>query len=391
MTDKNLVYQTAFGLVFKATKNTFPFENKKEFLSFKKYYDQEKSKILPLVKNDEDFFIFLENFLSELKNSHTKLGFYPGKIFFKPSGYRTVLIEKRFFLNKKNKIIGEILAIDGQEPKKALALALKNISGPTKQYAIQKGLNFLLADKGRKPLQIKLKMNNKNIWRKLERQKIIYQPYKKNIETKIFSNNIGYWKIRSWENKQISDEDIETTLRYFSNNKIRALIIDLRGNLGGNSNIAKTLASHFFNKQVLFSITKRRKAKSNFILRTSYSYVRPQKPYLELPIVLLIDTLGFSSNEYFIAGMKDNKRAILLGETTGGGSGNPIKLIFPFKKSFFELFISTWLYFRPNGQPLEGRGIKPHIIIKPRIKDLLAQNDAVLRRARAEAKRLIKR
>jgi C-terminal processing protease CtpA/Prc len=119
--------------------------------------------------------------------------------------------------------------------------------------------------------------------------------------------------------------------------------------------------------------------------------VKPQKPYLELPIVLLIDTSCFSSNEYFIAGMKDNKRAILLGETTGGGSGNPIKLIFPFKKSFFELFISTWLYFRPNGQPLEGRGIKPHIIIKPRIKDLLAQNDAVLRRARAEAKRLIKR
>jgi len=83
--------------------------------------------------------------------------------------------------------------------------------------------------------------------------------------------------------------------------------------------------------------------------------------------------------------MKDNKRALIIGETTGGGSGNPKKIEFPFKGSSFEILVSTWIYYRPNKKQLEGEGIKPHIVIKPTLEDIKNKKDRVLERAMIEA------
>ena len=79
--------------------------------------------------------------------------------------------------------------------------------------------------------------------------------------------------------------------------------------------------------------------------------------------------------------MKDNNRAILIGETTGGGSGNPKKCDILFKYSNFPLFVSTWNYYRPNGELLEGNGIKPDIIVKPTLEGLRNNKDEVLEKA----------
>ena len=171
---------------------------------------------------------------------------------------------------------------------------------------------------------------------------------------------------------------IDKKIDYFIKDKIKALIIDVRGNGGGNSNIAKHLVSHLFNKKVLFSIAKYRTSSKSFKLRTSFNYIEPIKPYLNVPIILLVDVACFSSNEYFIGGLKDNKRAYLIGETTGGGSGNPKKFVIPYKNSEFELFVSTWKYYRPNKILLEGKGIKPHLIVRPKLQDLITKRDRVL-------------
>jgi C-terminal processing protease CtpA/Prc len=371
--------QLTFKEIFRNIKETFPFESKKEFLKFKSLYEKYYSEIKNLPENDRDFFSHIEQFLASLKNSHTKLGNYPGKMFFKPKGYSVLFLNKRFYLRRGTKIIGEILNINDEEPIEILNFIIRRISSSTKQYLIYRALMFLLADRDGKPVRIKVKnFDGETRVIHLRREKIIYKLFKKIVETKLLSKQLGYIKISAWNGEE-TQSLLDKKIDYFIKNKIKALIIDVRGNDGGNSNIAKHLASHLFNKKVLFSITKFRISKRDFRLKRSLNNVESTKPYLNVPIILLIDAACFSSNEYFISGLKDNnKRAYLIGETTGGGSGNPKKFVIPYKESSFELLISTWQYYRPNKAPLEGKGIKPHLVVRPILKDFIIRHDRVL-------------
>jgi len=376
-------YQKSFQLVFEVIKKIFPFQSKREFLKFQKQYEQYYKNLENLNQDDKFFFQYLQEFLMLLKNSHTRLGSYPTKKFFKPNNYNIILLGQKFYLKRKNKIIGEVLLIDNLKPQQVLTEWSKRM--PRFQ-----AMFFLLTSYEKKPVSIKLKTKQGVKQIILKRDKIKPSPPDKIIQSKIFKNKIGYLKIRSWSGdstKMLLDKEIKRFLK----NRVRVLIIDVRDNEGGDASIAQHLASHFFNKKVLFSIIKRRISESDFKLKNFYSYVEPRKPYFDNPIILLINNACFSSNEYFIAGLKDNKRALLIGEKTRGGSGNPKKFIIPYKNSYFELFVSTWIYYRPNRKILEGKGIRPHITIRFTLKGLLKNKDEILIKALEEARKMIKK
>jgi len=370
--------QRALKEIFRNIKGFFPFESKREFLRFRNLCQKYYSEVKNLPENNRYFFLSIEQFLASLKNSHTKLGNYPGKTFFKPKGYSVLFLNKRFYLQKGGNIIAEILDIDGKKPEEILKFNIKRMSSSTRQYSIYRALLFLLADQDGKPVHIKVrKLNGKMGTIRLRREKSVSEPLKKLVETRLLSKQLGYIKILAWGGEE-AQSLLDKKIDYFIKNKINALIIDVRGNGGGNSNIAKHLASHLFNKKVLFSITKYRISKRNFRLKRSFNNVEPIKPHLNVPIILLVDEACFSSNEYFVSGLKDNKRAYLIGETTGGGSGNPKKFIIPYRENLFELWVSTWKYYRPNKMLLEGKGIKPHLIVRPVLQDFIKRHDRVL-------------
>jgi len=371
------IYQKTFNLIFNKIKNVFPFLSKKDFLDFKNKYLLFYNK-LDRFRSDEDFFIHLEKFFNSLKNSHTKLVNYPGKVFFKPKGYSVIKCEDKFLL-KKEAIVGEILLIDGQSPHKILNKYKRRVAASTIQYKEQQALKFLLVSKDKSYVKIRLKADGKKRDLNLKRSLIKFVSWKEIIKAKILKDGIGYLKIITWIDREQNKKLIDEKLKYFSDKKIKSLIIDVRDNAGGNSDMAKYLASHFFDKKVLFSITKIRKNKKSFLLKTQYAYVEPNKTHFSLPIILLINSNCLSSNEYFIAGLKDNKRAFLIGEKTGGGSGNPKFFEIPFKDSSLRISISTWQYFRANKKRLEGCGVWPHLVVKETCEDLEKGDDGVLK------------
>lgn len=370
----------AFKKIFIITKKTFPFLSIREFEIFHKAFKKYSRNLDNLPTDDRGFFLFVEQFLASLNNSHTKLGSYPGKRFFRPRKYSAVLMGKNFYLRgSAGNLLGEILSIDDKRPLDVLNFHISRISGSTKQYSNYRALMFLLTSHEEVPIVLKIKKMNgeiKSIC--LAREVIVYKPFKKIVETEIIDKNIGYLKIKAWSGGDDTKKILDKKINYFIKNKIRSLIIDLRGNEGGNSSIAKHLAGHFFDKKVVFSIIKERISKSDFKLKKRLAYVESSQPYVDLPIILLIDESCLSSNEYFIAGMKDNKRAYLIGKTTGGGSGNPKKFVIPYGDKSFELLVSTWMYFRPNGQQLEGNGIKPNLFMKESVQDFGGKRDKVL-------------
>lgn len=372
-------FEESFKSVVKIVEQTFPFQFKKEldsFLKLAKNWGQRLNNI----QSDADFFLFLEKFLASFKNSHTKLGNYPTKNFFKPLGYVVEYDDKHFFLFKNEKLIGKILTIDANKPDKILKYHLSRIAGSTKQYRLRQALQFILTSSRAESAKVVLIKNNKKFELILLRQLTV--PVKQSrVVAKIINQKIGYLKIPNWNQQEITGQLIDKKLAWFNRKQIKVLIIDVRGNYGGDSRLAKGLAGHFFNRPVSFGIVKQRLKSDSLRLKKNQLTVEPQLPYYPWPIILLTDAGCFSSNEYFIAGLKDNERAFMIGETTGGGSGNPKKFIIPFKDASFELWVSTWRYFRPCGLALEGKGIKPNLIIKSTFTDIRSRKDVVLKAA----------
>lgn len=168
-------------------------------------------------------------------------------------------------------------------------------AGSTKQYLEKQAAKNILINKEKKPFHLKLKINNKIIDKEIGCCYFVYSIPEEKIAIKNFGNKIKCIKIPAWEGN-ISEDILEEKAKYLAEKKIKALIIDVRGNSGGNSNIAKSFVSHFFNNKTLFSITKKRISKNNFELEENQAFVIPKKPFLDIPVIVLIDALCFSSN-----------------------------------------------------------------------------------------------
>jgi carboxyl-terminal processing protease len=81
---------------------------------------------------------------------------------------------------------------------------------------------------------------------------------------------------------------------------------------------------------------------------------------------------------------KDTGRAVLIGETTQGSSGNPYRANLG---NGMSIAIGAVRYRFPDGTPFEGVGIAPDVPIDRTAADIASNRDVVLRRAQELAVR----
>lgn len=163
------------------------------------------------------------------------------------------------------------------------------------------------------------------------------------------------------------------------NSKIRAvleslhdapgLIIDLRGNGGGDDSVALQMSNQLFDKPTQLMITRLRKGDSN------YYRARPVKnPYLG-PLVILVNEESGSASEQFSAGMQEVGRAYVVGKKTKGSDMDA---------DLAKLPNGAWLLYAagqprtPKGVVIEGRGVIPNLDVSLTRAELLKGNDAQL-------------
>jgi carboxyl-terminal processing protease len=102
---------------------------------------------------------------------------------------------------------------------------------------------------------------------------------------------------------------------------------------------------------------------------------QPPKEHFSGSLILLVDSGCLSACEDFTMPFKVNHRAQLVGETTGGSSGQPLQLdvgqgmmvIIGAKRESF-----------PDGSQFEGVGIQPDIEVRPSVNDLRSGKDTAL-------------
>jgi len=160
-----------------------------------------------------------------------------------------------------------------------------------------------------------------------------------------------------------------------------AMILDLRGNLGGVAGMAMGLAGHFLDQPV--SLGEMRTRQSNLQLR-----VNPRRsnragervqPFAG-PVAILQDALSMSTSEIFAQALQVLGRARVFGETSAGAA-LPSRLERLPNDDVLQFAFADFV--DPEGTRLEGRGVIPDQTVPLLRADLLAGRDAPVEAALA--------
>ncbi|UCH94722.1 MAG: S41 family peptidase [Candidatus Aminicenantes bacterium] len=121
---------------------------------------------------------------------------------------------------------------------------------------------------------------------------------------------IGYINIRTFGNTT-AGEFKENIRRLITGNKIKALILDLRGNAGGSLYAAVDVADFFLAKGTPIVSLKGRAFNQQFTARKDGQYE-------DLPVVVLINRGSASASEIVASALQDNQRAVIIGSRSWG-------------------------------------------------------------------------
>lgn len=191
-------------------------------------------------------------------------------------------------------------------------------------------------------------------------------------EVKILDGNIGYLNLVSFRNPKYAGKTAEAAMAFLGN--ADAIIIDLRENGGGFSTMVQLLASYFFDGEPIQMGDSYSRATGKHTQDWTLPYVNGKR-MPEIPLYILTSKNSFSAAEGFSYFMKNRKRAVLIGETTGGAA-QPIERVAVSERFYL------WL---PNQKPVdpitnenwEGIGVKPDIATSAKNSLIIGQMEAL--------------
>ncbi|MCA0376723.1 MAG: hypothetical protein LCH84_13810 [Gemmatimonadetes bacterium] len=142
----------------------------------------------------------------------------------------------------------------------------------------------------------------------------------------------------------------------------QGLIIDVRTNAGGNDQTALAFASRFTVRAfpasfVEIRLDPRVTGAEMPLART----ISPRGPFqFTRPVVIIAGRGGLSATESFVAAMRTLPQVTVIGDTTGGSSGNPAAFALG---NGWQFTVPRWLEFGPDRNPIEWRGVAPHMAL----------------------------
>ena len=173
------------------------------------------------------------------------------------------------------------------------------------------------------------------------------------VKKKVYNNNIGYIKIRSFA--KTTTKDLDAVLTNFENKGITKLILDVRNNPGGLLNQAVEVSDRFLENENLIVYTKGRTEDQNMRFTTHDRVKR-----VKYPMIILVNGGSASASEIVAGALQDLGRAVILGTSTFGKGS--VQTIIPLSDGS-ALRLTTARYYTPSGRVIQENGIIPDIVV----------------------------
>jgi len=153
-----------------------------------------------------------------------------------------------------------------------------------------------------------------------------------------------------------------------------ALVVDLRGNGGGDLDVVQYCLNLLHEKPRVIGEFQGRKGKP-FVLKVSGSGARAYRGR----VFVLIDEASGSGSEVLAAAVQESRRGTVVGRVSVGGvlQGTQYNLAHG-----FTLDVARGDYHTVQGVRLEGRGVTPDELVQVTMKDYLEDRDPDLERVR---------
>lgn len=159
----------------------------------------------------------------------------------------------------------------------------------------------------------------------------------------IIKKQIGYIFIRNFAST--TTEEFEEKMQALIKQGMKELILDLRGNGGGNFFASIELSDEFLPKGDLIVSIKGRLKDYNREFRA-----RRNDQYEDIPLVILIDRGSASAPEIVSGAVKDNDRGLIVGEDSWGKG--LVQTIFPVASNI-AVALTTAKYYTPSGLSIQ--------------------------------------
>ncbi|HSC87782.1 MAG TPA: MXAN_5808 family serine peptidase [Polyangiaceae bacterium] len=185
------------------------------------------------------------------------------------------------------------------------------------------------------------------------------------VESKKLDGGVGYVRLKQFQATTAKElSDALTSLR--TQGGLKGLVLDLRGNPGGLLDQAGKVADLFLEQGTIYATVGHSEGRNE---------AHASRPGTEAnyPIVVLVDGYSASASEIVSGALKNNDRAVVLGQTTFGKGS--VQLVFPdVTPEGAALKLTIARYLTPGDISIQGTGVTPDIELDPMTVDNLEMN-----------------
>lgn len=394
-------------------------------------WDEAYKKLLTEVRetaNDYEYYRLLQRFCALLKDGHTNV-YFPDTI--QQQLYNTYFGDYRLFLtnidgkaivtrvnlSKKEEIpIGsEVIQVNGKPTAEFLQDEVIPYISSSTDYVLQDwAVSRMLSAPVGTAFDLKLRhpdgaIQNLSLTHTETTEKEVYPPFEDRelLDFKWLEDGIAYVALNSFSDPKIDTLFIELLPELY---QAKALIVDLRYNGGGSTNIGRDILQYLTTDTLLYGSAYRSRehvpafkawglwvepqdtvgdswAKRAFLShRDAYYYnfpyeadtIRLDAQRLLVPTALLTGHNTASAAEDFLIYADNQSHMVKIGAPTFGSTGQPLMFEMPGGGS---ARICTKEDTYPDGRKFVGVGIQPDIEVYPTLQDYMDDKDPVLQAA----------
>lgn len=194
------------------------------------------------------------------------------------------------------------------------------------------------------------------------------------VEFTVLPDGTGYVKISSFlDNDVLSIQVWERAIRYFNENAVGRVILDMRQNSGGSGWLAHQMAAYFFDKETIVGNT------AHYDKATGKFYLDPADETSMIPppkdlqysgrVAVLVGPACASACEFFSYDMTIADRAVIVGEYPSEGAGGSVEAFFMPEGIYCQMTTGRALDAAGNIH-IEGRGVVPGVRVPVTLETL---------------------